>query len=92
MTKEELLLRIKNIEWDDFECKEALEKLPNNVWESVSAFSNTSGGWIVFGVKQQGRKFLVQGVNNGEKTESDFLNTLRNGQKFNFRLYPKAYK
>ena len=92
MTKEELLLRIKNIEWDDFECKEALEKLPNNVWESVSAFSNTSGGWIVFGVKQQGKKFLVQGVNNGEKTESDFLNTLRNGQKFNFRLYPKAYK
>lgn len=80
MTKEELLHRLQDIEWDDFECKEAQDKLPNNVWETVSAFSNTSGGWIVFGVKQRGKNFIVQGVNNGEKTESDFLYTLRNGQ------------
>lgn len=75
-----------------FEAKEALNKIPTNVWESVSAFSNTSGGWIVFGVKQKGKRFDVQGVNNGEKTESDFLNTLRNGQKFNFKLFPKGKK
>ena len=29
---------------------------------------------------------------DGEKTESDFLNTLRNGQKFNMRLTAKAKK
>lgn len=92
MTKEELLHRLNDIEWDDFECKEAQDKLPNNVWETVSAFSNTSGGWIVFGGKQKGKNFIVQGVNNGEKTESDFLNSLRNGQKFNSRIYPQAYK
>ena len=40
MTKEELLQRLTDIEWDDFEVKEAQNKLPNNVWETVSAFSN----------------------------------------------------
>ena len=73
MTKEELLQRLTDIEWDDFEVKEALDKMPDNVWETVSAFCNTSGGWIVFGIKQKGKRFEVQGVNNGEKTESDFL-------------------
>ena len=76
MTKDELILRLKDIEWDDFEVKEAQNKLPDNVWETVSAFSNTSGGWIVFGIKQTGKRFDVQGVENGEKIESDFLNTL----------------
>ena len=92
MTKEELLQRLSDIEWDDFEVKEAKDKLPDNVWETVSAFSNSSGGWIVFGVAQHGKRFEVQGVNNGEKTESDFLNTLRSGQKFNHKLHPKGYK
>ena len=92
MTKEELLQKLTEIEWEDFECKRALDKLPEDVWETVSAFSNTSGGWIVFGIRQQGKRFEIQGVNNGEKTESDFLNTLRNGQKFNMRLTAKAMK
>ena len=72
MTKDELISRLKDIEWDDFEVKEAQNKLPDNVWETVSAFSNTSGGWIVFGVKQNGKRFDIQGVENGEKWESGF--------------------
>lgn len=92
MTKEELLQRLSDIEWDDFEVKEAQTKLPENVWETVSAFSNTSGGWVVFGIKQRGKRFEVQGVENGEKTESDFLNILRNGQKFNTKIFPKCKK
>ena len=84
--------KLTEIEWDDFECKRALDKLPDDVWPTVSAFSNTSGGWIVFGINQQGKRFEIQGVNNGEKTESDFLNTLRNGQKFNMRLSAKPKK
>ena len=92
MTKEELLQKLSEIEWDDFECKKAQDKLPEDVWSTVSAFSNTSGGWIVFGVKQQGKSFEINGVNNGEKTESDFLNTLRNGQKFNMRLTAIGHK
>ena len=92
MTKDELLKRLNDIEWEDFECKEALNKLPDNVWETVSAFSNTSGGWIVFGIKQNGKRFDIQGINDGEKLESDFLNVLHSGQKFNFRLTAKCRK
>lgn len=92
MDKDELLKRLSDIEWDDFEIKEAKDKLPSSVWETVSAFSNTSGGWVVFGVQQNGSTFSVCGVNSAEKIESDFLNTLRNGQKFNCRIHPKAKK
>ena len=92
MTKEELVARLRDIEWDDFEVKAAKSELPKNVWETVSAFSNTSGGWIVLGVKQSGRTFEVQGVDNIEKLEQDFLGTLRSG-KFNQTIFarPKRY-
>lgn len=83
MTREELIAKIQDIEWDDFEAKEALNELPKNMWDTVSAFSNTSGGWILCGVVQKGKKFEIQGVNNGEKIENDFLTTLRNKDKFN---------
>ena len=82
MTKDEFILRLKDIEWDDFEVKEAQNKLPDNVWETVSAFSNTSGGWIVFGIKQNGKRFDVQGVENGEKIETDFLNNCEKPASF----------
>jgi ATP-dependent DNA helicase RecG len=77
MTKEELIDRINDIEWEDFEAKEAKSELPKNIWETVSAFANTSGGWIVLGVKQNGKKFEISGVDNAEKLEQDFLGTLR---------------
>lgn len=83
MTREELIAKIQDIEWDDFEAKEALNELPKNMWDTVSAFSNTSGGWVLCGVAQKGKKFEILGVNNGEKIENDFLTTLRNKDKFN---------
>lgn len=52
MTKEELLTRLKDIEWDDFEVKEASGGIPKSMWETVSAFSNTAGGWIILGVSE----------------------------------------
>ena len=36
MTKDELLHRLQDIEWEDFECKEAKSDLPKSVWETVS--------------------------------------------------------
>lgn len=38
MTKEELVARLRDIEWDDFEVKVAKSDLPKNIWETVSAF------------------------------------------------------
>lgn len=91
MTKDDLLLRLQDIEWDDFEVKEAKSELPKNVWESVSAFCNTSGGWIVLGIAQRGKQFEVTGVDNAEKLEQDFFCVLRS-QKFNAILTAQACK
>ena len=85
MTKDELVAKLRDIEWEDFEVKEAKSELPKTIWETVSAFSNTSGGWIVLGLKQSGKTFEIQGVENIEKLEQDFLTTLRS-EKFNQRL------
>ena len=70
MTKEELLQKLSEIEWDDFECKAAQDKLPEDVWATVSAFSNTSGGWIIFGIKQRGKQFEIQGLNKRTQIHS----------------------
>lgn len=93
MKKDELVARLHDIEWEDFEVKSAKSALPKNIWETVSAFANTSGGWIVLGVKQSGKTFDIQGVDNFEKLEQDFLGTIRS-EKFNqvLNVRPKSYQ
>jgi ATP-dependent DNA helicase RecG len=58
MKKEDLISKLSDIEWEDFEVKTARSEVPKNSWQTVSAFSNTAGGWLVFGVKQTGKKYL----------------------------------
>lgn len=89
MTKDELVARLRDIEWDDFEVKAAKSDLPKNIWETVSAFSNCSGDWIVLGVKQSGRLFEIVGVDDIEKLEQDFFGTLRS-KKFNVPLFARS--
>ena len=92
MTKTELLNRLSDIEWDDFEVKEARSELPKNIWETVSAFSNASGGWIVLGVSKKGKKFDILGIENAEKHEQDFTTVLRSRNKFNVLINPECRK
>ncbi len=92
MTKEELLERINDLEWEDFEAKEAKSQLPKSIWETVSSFSNTAGGWIVLGVKQTNNKFEITGIKNIEQLEQDFNNTLAAKQKFNVLIRPVIKK
>lgn len=82
MNKSELISNLADLEWEDFEVKEAKGQVPKSAWPTVSAFANTTGGWLVFGIKQKGKSFEVQGISNPEKIEQDFLNTIRSG-KFN---------
>jgi len=91
MTKEELIKRLADIEWEDFEVKEAKSEVPKSAWETVSSFSNTNGGWLIFGAKQIGKRFEITGVTNAEKIEQDFLNTL-NSEKFNTPINPVSKK
>ena len=91
MTLDQLISRLTDIEWEDIEVKEARSDVPKNVWETVSAFSNTAGGWLVFGVKKYGKKYEIVGVKNPEKIGQDFTNTLR-GEKFNVKIVPECKK
>jgi len=60
MNKAELLARISDIEWEDFEVKEAASDIPKSCWETVSAFANTNGGWLILGNKLEVNfRFLV---------------------------------
>ena len=90
MTKEELLNRLNGAEWTDFEAKEAKSEVPKSAWETVCAFSNSYGGWIAFGIKEKksGGKssYEIQGVENAEKIEQDFVGVLRSNSKFSQRV------
>ena len=88
MKKQELIQKLGELEWEDFEVKEAKFNVPKNCWNTVSAFSNTNGGWLVFGIKQIGNHFEIQGVDNPEKIEQEFTTTLR-GDKFNQKIIAK---
>ena len=61
MIKEELLVLLKLGEWNDIEFKQARNAVPKAAFETVSAFANTHGGWLVFGVAQDGEEFEVCG-------------------------------
>ncbi|MEW6188024.1 MAG: RNA-binding domain-containing protein [Thermodesulfobacteriota bacterium] len=90
MNRKELIRRLKLPEWDDLEAKEAGKDLPKDIWKTVSAFSNTNGGVVVLGVKDQGRGNLdITGIENPDKIQSDFISTLRSG-KFNIQLSSKG--
>ena len=83
MEREELIERIKGYEWNDIEFKRARRGVPESAYETVSAFSNTAGGWLVFGIKDSAGGFEIAGVLEVDKVQNDFLSALRSGQKLN---------
>lgn len=92
MNQDDLLARLNGIEWNDFECKRALKGVPDDAYKTVSAFANTAGGWLVFGVSEQNGQLVVTGVEEPDKVQNDFLTTLRGGQKLSRTLAVEAYR
>ena len=83
MNRNELLNRLKRYEWTDVEFKEARNRAPKSAYETVSAFANTAGGWLVFGIHDNDGVFEVIGVLEVDKVQGEFLSTLRSGGKIN---------
>ena len=81
MTQDELMALLNAHEWRDVEFKEAQREVPRNAYETVSAFANTEGGHLVFGVRQSGPDIQVVGVLDVDKVQSDFLTALRQREK-----------
>lgn len=75
---------ISLVESKSVELKTANDRLPNDIWPTISAFSNTSGGKIYLGIDESktGEDRLV-GVSNPTTLITNFLNDLRNTNKIN---------
>ena len=80
MNKKELIERLQKHEWNDFECKKAQRGVSEDAYKTVSAFANTSGGYLVFGVKDEGGRLDIVGVLDVDKVQNDFLSSLRSGK------------
>lgn len=81
MTQDELIELLHRHEWRDVEFKEAQRAVPRDAYESVSAFANTEGGHLVFGVQKSGQEMEIVGVLDVDKVQSEFLSTLRQPDK-----------
>jgi len=65
MTIEELYEKINLGEDIDTEFKSAKGGLPKSLWESLSGFANTSGGYIILGVDELSHEeFSIGGIKN----------------------------
>jgi ATP-dependent DNA helicase RecG len=83
MTKDELITRLEKSEWNDLECKKSQHGVSEDAYRTVSAFANTTGGVLVFGVKDSPGQLEIVGVSEPDKVQNDFLSTLRTGDKLN---------
>lgn len=82
MTKDELIERLNKYEWNDVEFKLCQNGVSVDAYKTVSAFSNTAGGHLVFGIRDEHSKFEIVGVIDVDKVQNDFLSCIRSGKKF----------
>ena len=69
------------------EYKEAKNTLPDDFWETYSAFANTDGGTVYLGVLENNQKPVeISGVKNAQKIKSDFFTTQSNTTKASVAL------
>lgn len=81
MTIDQLLDTLHLGEDQDIEFKAAEGGLPRSLWETVSAFANTDGGYIVLGVKERDGIFTVEGMRKPETLLKTFWDGHNNPQK-----------
>ncbi|MEI6207841.1 MAG: RNA-binding domain-containing protein [Desulfuromonadales bacterium] len=86
MTRDELLAKLNSIEWNDIEFKEANWEVPKSSLSTVSAFANTAGGHLVFGVKEENNTFTISGVIEADRIQNAFLGQLRDSNKISVFL------
>jgi len=82
----ELVTRLEGFEWRELEVKEARRGVPRSVYETVSAFANTAGGHIVFGVREADKKFEIVGVVEMDKVQNEFLTGLRSPDTISYAV------
>ena len=61
-------------------------EVPRDAFETISAFANTAGGHLVFGVQQQRDQFEIVGVLALDKVQNDLLSALRSREKISYQM------
>lgn len=94
MDREDVLDRLRGVEWDDFEVKAAQGGIPEDAYKTVSAFSNSKGGWLVFGVAERRGEFEIVGVADADGMQNSFLGACRSLEKFSrpIDVHSKLYE
>lgn len=78
------------------ECKKAENKIPHSVWETYSAFANTVGGTILFGIeelrkeKDPAKRFSILNIENPQARLKEFWDTINNPSKVNINILRDA--
>ena len=78
------------------ECKKAESHVPNSVWETYSAFANTVGGTILFGVEEHQKEkdpekhFTIANIENPQARLKEFWDTIHNSNKVNISILRDA--
>lgn len=66
MKKEDIRRLIGQEEGTEFEYKSAKGGFPESFWETFSAFANTHGGIIVFGIKEKDDRLIPDGLDDSQ--------------------------
>ena len=84
---EDAILRLRGQRTDDadYEAKACLNRLSSSVWESVSAFANTSGGTLLLGIDENEGFTAVLGFDVG-RIRDQFIEGMGDGGATGVRL------
>ena len=82
MDENELRQLITKPEWTEVELKTAANQYPKEALASVSAFANSGGGYLIFGIDER-QQNPVTGVNNVDDVQNAFIGLMKDTKKFN---------
>jgi len=81
-----ILQQIDIGEDQEYEFKSAEGGLPKDIWETLSAFANTDGGYIILGVSEKKPRLEITGVRNPKNLQQEFWDNHNNRQKLNISI------
>ncbi len=94
MNRTELLELLDGTEWVDFELKSAQGGVPVDAFKTLSAFANSGGGWLVFGVGEGADGYEIHGIGDVDRFQNELLSTCRSSNKLRrpVSIHPRLFR